>query len=169
MSQFELPNLIADMVRARNIVRDHYHRLLRAQGGTAELKFTLDGNLVGDIGEALAALMFGVRLVDTKSTEGIDGIAPDGRTVQVKTTGTRRGPAFRCVETRADHLLFFDLDLENCRGQVVFNGPEHYAVLKLPEVFANQRSLTPSQIRHADTLVQDDERLPLMSKSGGSA
>lgn len=163
MYRFELPDLISDMVRARNIVRDHYQELLRVQGGTAELSFTLDGNLVGDIGEALAALMFGVRLVNTKSTEGIDGIAPDGRTVQVKTTGTGRGPAFRCIDTRADHLLFFDLDLENCNGQVVFNGPEHYAVQKLPEVFANQRSLTPSQIRHADTLVQEGERLPLIS------
>lgn len=163
VQQFALPSLIAEMVRARNLVRDHYQELLRMQGGTAELKFTLDGNLVGDIGEALAALMFGVRLVDAKSTEGIDGIAPDGRTVQVKTTGTGRGPAFRCVETRAEHLLFFDLDLENCRGQVVFNGPEHYAVRKLPEAFSNQRSLTPLQIRHADTLVREGERLPLLA------
>lgn len=166
VAQFKLPPLIADMVHARNCVRDHYQDVLRRLGGTAELKFTLDGNLVGDIGEALAALMFGVRLVDTKSTEGIDGVAPDGRTVQVKTTGTGRGPAFRCVETRADHLLFFDLDLENCRGQVVFNGPEHYAVQKLPKAFANQRSLTPTQIRHADGLVQDGERLPLIAERG---
>ena len=164
MLKFELPKLIAEMVKARNIVRDHYQGLLDRQGGSAELRFTLDGNLVGDIGEALAALMFGVKLVDAKSTEGIDGIAPDGRTVQVKTTGTRRGPAFRCVETRADHLLFFDLDLENCQGQVIFNGPEHYAVRKLPTVFSNQRSLTPSQIRHADTLVQDGERLPFIGE-----
>jgi hypothetical protein len=164
--QFELPQLIADMARARNLVRDHYQDLLRDQGGTAELKFTFDGNLVGDIGEALAALMFGIRLVDAKSNEGIDGIAPDGRTVQVKATGTGRGPAFRCVETRADHLLFFDLDLENCWGQVIFNGPEHCAVQKLPKGFSGQRSLSAAQIRHADSLVHDIERLPLVSMKG---
>jgi hypothetical protein len=104
--------------------------------------------------------------VDAKSNEGIDGIAPDGRTVQVKATGAGRGPAFRCVETRADHLLFYDLDLETCRGQVIFNGPEHYAVQKLPKVFANQRSLSPAQIRHADSLVRDVERLALVAMKG---
>lgn len=140
-------------------MRDHYQAVLDRQGSAVELKFTLDGNLVGDIGEALAAQLFGVRLVETKSTEGIDGYAPDGRTVQVKATGTGRGPAFRCVETRADQLLFFDLDLDRCRGTVVFNGPEHYAVRHLPDAFDNQCSLSRHQIRRADEMVQAHERL----------
>lgn len=159
MTEFDMPDLIAEMVAARNKVREHYGAMLARQGSAVELKFTLDGNLVGDIGEALAAQLFGVRLVESKSTEGIDGYAPDGRTVQVKATGTGRGPAFRCVETRADHLLFFDLDFDRCRGSVVFNGPEHYAVRHLPELFANQRSLSRHQIRAADAMVQGHERL----------
>jgi hypothetical protein len=106
LQTFVLPPAIAELVTARNKVRDHYQAMLEAKGGTAKLHFTLDGNLVGDIGEALAADIFGIRLVDTKSTEGIDGYAPDGRTVQVKATGTCRGPAFRQTQTRADHLLF---------------------------------------------------------------
>lgn len=126
-----------------------------------ELKFTLDGNLVGDIGEAIAAELFGVTLVETKSTEGIDGYAVDGRTVQVKATGTGRGPAFRCTETRADHLLFFDLDFESATGQVIYNGPEHYAVKYLPTVFDGQRSMTRKQIRDADVHVAANERLAL--------
>ena len=154
-----MPSLIADMVTARNKVREHYRGILDRQGSAVELKFTLDGNLVGDIGEALAAQIFGVRLVETKSTEGIDGYTPDGRTVQVKATGTGRGPAFRCVETRAEHLLFFDLDFDRCRGAVVYNGPEHYAVRYLPDVFANQRQLSRLQIRAADAMVRPDERL----------
>lgn len=159
MTEFELPDPIANMVAARNNVREHYRAILDSQGSAVELNFTLDGNLVGDIGEALAAQLFGIRLVETKSTEGIDGFAPDGRTVQVKATGTGRGPAFRCVEKRADHLLFFDLDFERCRGAVVYNGPEHYAVRHLPDVFANQRSLSRHQIRAADAMVQPCERL----------
>lgn len=159
MTEFDMPDLIADMVAARNMVREHYRAMLDRQGSAVELKFTLDGNLVGDIGEALAAQLFGIRLVETKSTEGIDGYAPDGRTVQVKATGTGRGPAFRCVETRADHLLFFDLDFGRCRGAIVYNGPEHYAVRHLPDVFANQRSLSRHQIRAADAMVQPNERL----------
>jgi len=54
-------------------VRDHYQQILGSQGSDARLEFTLDGNLVGDIGEALAAQLFGIRLVHAKATEGIDG------------------------------------------------------------------------------------------------
>lgn len=133
---------------------------MEAKGGTAKSHSTLDGNLVGDIGEALAAKFFDIRLVDAKSTEGIDGFAPDGRTVQVKATGTSRGPAFRQTQTRADHLLFFDLDLQAQTGTVVFNGPEHIAVRKLPNKFDGQRSLPPGQIRAANRDVSDIDRLP---------
>lgn len=156
---FTLPPAIATMVAARNAVREHYAEILRRDGADVELRFTLDGNLVGDIGEALAVELFGVRLVKAKSTEGIDGHVDGARTVQVKATGTGRGPAFRCVETKADYLLFFDLDLEGGLGRVVFNGPEHYATAHLPAAFKNQRSLTAKQIRDADTKVQPHERL----------
>ncbi len=152
MLEFDLPPAIADLVAARNKLRDHY----RSVG----LKFTLDGNLVGDLGEAIAVELFGLRLVDARSTAGIDGYAPDGRTVQVKATGTGSGPAFRQTETKAHHLLFFDLDFENARGTVVFNGPEYVATASLPAVFPNQRSLTRGQIRMADGRVADTDRLP---------
>jgi len=158
--QFDLPPVIADLVVAQQQVRRHYREVLIERGSDIDLRFTLDGNLIGDIGEALAAQLFDVRLVEAKSTEGIDGYAPDGRTVQVKATGTGRGPAFRCVDTRADHLIFLDLDLEGCRGMIVFNGPERYATSHLPQVFTGQRSLTANQIRKADALVKPGERLP---------
>jgi len=160
MKSFVLPPAIADLVSARNKQRTHYNALLKAQGSNAELKFTLDGNLVGDLGEAIAVELFGIQLLETKSTEGIDGYAPDGcTTVQVKATGTKRGPAFRHTETRADHLLFFELDLEKGVGEVVFNGPELYAVEFLPREFNGQRMLTRKQIRAADQHVMPEERL----------
>lgn len=165
---FTLPPVIAAMVQARNAVRAYYAARLQQQGSDAQLSFTLDGNLVGDIGEVLSVELFGVRLVHAKSTEGIDGFTHDGRSVQVKATGTGRGPAFRCVETKADHLLFFELDLENGKGSVIFNGPEHYATSRLPEIFLNQRSLTPKQIRDADKQVLSHERLPRINLSGGT-
>lgn len=161
MTAFVLPPTIAELIAARNNVRDHYAQKLRTLGSTAELAFTLDGNLIGDLGEALAADLFDIKLVETKSHEAIDGYAPDGRSVQVKATGTGRGPAFRQTETRADHLIFLDLDLERAVGEVVYNGPEHYAVALLPTVFTGQRSLTRRQIRIADGFVRPEERLPL--------
>lgn len=101
MLEFNLPPVITQLVLARNALRDHY--------GIPGLAFTLDGKLVGDIGEAVSAEIFGLRLTPGGGT-GIDGYAPDGRSVQVKATGTGRGPAFRHVETRAQHLIFMEFD-----------------------------------------------------------
>lgn len=160
MQTFDLPPAIARLLDARNVVRQHYEAILRGQGSDVELKFTLDGNLVGDIGEAIAAELFGVRLVPAKSTEGIDGYAVDGRTVQVKATGTKRGPVFRNTETRAQHLLFFCLDFEKALGTVAYNGPEHYVTHHLPATFTGQRMVSRAQVRRAADLVQNHERLP---------
>ncbi|RWJ74661.1 MAG: hypothetical protein EOR35_31390 [Mesorhizobium sp.] len=148
--EFALPPVVAELVAARNKLREHYE--------WAGLTFTLDGNLVGDIGEAIAAELFGIKLVATNGT-GIDGHAADGRSVQVKATGTGRGPVFRDVETRADHLLFFDIDFDNLRGEIVFNGPERIALSKMPESWIGQRPVSKVQIRAADVLVDDEDRL----------
>lgn len=159
---FPLPRSISDLIKARDSVREHYRKILESRESNVELKFTLDGNLVGDIGEAIAVELFGVTLVETKSREGIDGYAPDGTTtIQIKATGTGRGPAFRKTETRADHFLFFDLDFAKGKVAVLYNGPEHYAVSYLPESFSGQRSLTRRQILSADSQVLSHERLPL--------
>jgi hypothetical protein len=155
MDEFPLPPAIADLVAARNRLRDHYK--------AAGLKFTIDGNLVGDLGEAIAVELFGIRLVERRATQGIDGYAPDGRSVQVKATGTGRGPAFRLVETKANHLLFFDLDFERGAGTVVFNGPEAIATRLLPAHFQGQRALSPLQIQMADAAVKPEQRLEMLA------
>jgi len=160
MNTFELPPAIANLIKARDTLAEHYRGLLGEQNSNVQLKFTLDGNLVGDLGEAIAAELFGIKLIEAKSFEGIDGLAPDGKTtVQIKATGTGRGPAFRCTETRADHLLFFDLDFGRAIGTVAYNGPEKYVVELLPNKFEGQRSVTARQIRQADSKIQNFERL----------
>jgi hypothetical protein len=149
--EFELPPVVAELVTARNRLRQHY--------AAANLRFTLDGNLVGDIGEAVAAELFGLELTK-RCGEGVDGLAPDKRTtVQVKASGSRLGPAFRKVETRADHLLFLNFDFAACRGVVTYNGPEHIALATFPQTWVGQRSLTLAQIRRADAEVAAGARL----------
>lgn len=152
---FDLPPAVADLVAARNRLRDHY--------ASVGLQFTLDGNLVGDLGEAIAAELFGISLVKARSTAGFDGYAPDGRTVQVKATGVNGGPAFRMTEARADHLLFFSLNFEAATGSVIFNGPEHIAVAGFPASWAGQKSVSPFQIRAADARVEPRDRLPMVA------
>lgn len=153
MGELELPGAIAELVAARNKLRDHY--------GLSRLSFTFDGNLVGDLGEAMAVVWFGVRLSESRSETGIDGIAPNGKTVQVKATGTGRGPLFRLIETRAQHLLFFGFDYEKQTARVLYNGPEHYVTAKLPAQFSGQRQVAMKHVLAADALVHESERLPL--------
>ena len=127
--EFDLPSQFKDLCNARDRIKEHY----RSTG----LQFTFDGNLVGDIGEALAAHFFGVVLT-ANGQHGIDGTV-DGKTVQVKATGKGLGPAFRYNAIWAHQLLFFSLDFDALRGCVIYNGPEAPVRGLLPKKYNNQR------------------------------
>jgi len=149
---FELPSSVLGLVEARNSIRNRYSKF--------GLKFTLDGNLVGDLGEAIAAEIFGLTL-DPRSAEGTDGVAPNGWTVQVKASGTGRGPAFRNTKLTAKHLLFFALDFDNRSGKVLYNGPEEpvRALLLAQATWTGQRQISVRQMSLLDAAVSTEERL----------
>ena len=153
---FSLPKEIKQLLEARDAVRDHYNRMLKRRGSEAELKFTFDGKLVGDIGEALAAQYFGI-VLEGKNKEGIDGKIGK-KTVQIKTTGTGRGPVFRNTKIKAKHLLFFDLNYESRKATLIYNGPLRIAIKPLGN-FDGQKSLTRKQIEEADKKVSKNQRL----------
>ncbi|WP_091145781.1 hypothetical protein [Novosphingobium sp. CF614] len=155
MTTFKLPPSISKLVSARNELKDHYKDI--------DLRFTFDGNLVGDLGEAVAADLFGIMLTG-RSNEGIDGYAPDGRSVQVKASGTKRGAPFRLVETSADHLLFFHFDYDQCIGEVVYNGPEEPVRHVLPASWDGQRSVSAAAFRRLNKLVSDGDRLRMLTE-----
>jgi len=146
---FDLPPVIEPLVAARSELRRHY--------GHPDLKFTFDGNLVGDIGEAIAIELFGLALTE-RCREGIDGFV-GSKSVQVKATGTGRGPAFRKVDTEADHLLFFRLDFDERKGWIEFNGPERIARTSLRNEWSGQRQVSLPAIRRANLLVPEGSRL----------
>lgn len=115
-SSVPLPDSVRKLYRAHQaLVRDYGHE---------DLKFTLDGRLVGDIGEALARELFG--LVPTNGrVKGVDSQTPTEETVQVKVTGRRKaGPAYSYGQASAKYLLFFRLDFERNTAEIVYNGPE---------------------------------------------
>lgn len=156
MTKFVLPPVITELVIARDRVRRHY--------AVPGLSFTLDGKLVGDIGEAVAAELFGLTL-KPGGGPGVDGHAPDGRSVQVKATGTGRGPVFRKVDVRADHLIFIEFDFEKLAGEIVFNGPEHVALQDMPDTWSNQRPVSPRKIRLLNENISEADRLPIIERT----
>jgi hypothetical protein len=153
--RFELPASVRKLVAARNELKEHF--------SSVDLHFTFDGNLVGDLGEAVAAELFALKLTG-RSNEGIDGFAQDGRSVQVKASGTARGAAFRLVETKADHLLFFHFNYDECFGEVIYNGPEEPVRDSLPEFWTGQRSVSATTFRRLNEKVTSTERLPMQSQ-----
>ena len=82
-----------------------------------ERSFTLDGHLVGSIGEVLAAEKYGLQLLSMTS-EKHDAETTDGRLVQIKTTqGTSVG-----LRSEPDYLLVLKL-CPNGSIDEVYNGP----------------------------------------------
>ncbi|RZL71660.1 MAG: hypothetical protein EOP66_14665 [Sphingomonas sp.] len=152
MRRFELPLQVRQLVDARNALKAHY--------ADVDLRFTFDGNLVGDLGEAVAAELFNLKLTG-RSNEGIDGFAKDGRSVQVKASGVKGGPAFRVVDTRADHLIVLHFDYDACAGEVIYNGPEEPVIRSLPPGWAGQRCVSIPALNRLDALVEESSRLPM--------
>src|SRR6266487_3037958 len=80
-------------------------------------KFTIDGRLVGDVGEVIAALEYDVVLYEV-SQPGHDGITSTGRRVQIKVT-FKDSLTFRSTP---DYYLGFKL-FPDGRHEEIFNGP----------------------------------------------
>jgi hypothetical protein len=103
-------------------------------------RFTIDGRLVGDIGEIVAALEFDIEL-DAISQPLHDGTTSDGRRVQVKAT-------FQ------DHLTFtktpdFLLGLKlspDGSYEVIFNGPG----IVIFDAFAHRKSISEKLLRFSN-------------------
>lgn len=80
-------------------------------------RFTLDGHLVGSIGEVLAAEQYGLVLLPA-SHKTHDAEAPDGRMVQIKLTQRSGVGLSSCPE----HLLVHKLHSDG-RHEEIYNGP----------------------------------------------
>lgn len=80
-------------------------------------RFTLDGHMIGSIGEVIAAESFGLNLLPNSTPEH-DDTAYDGRLVQIKVTQRDRIALSACPE----HLLVLRID-GNGSWYVVYNGP----------------------------------------------
>lgn len=118
-------------------------------------KFTLDGHLVGSIGEVVAAYIFDLDL-SPASTLGHDGTTPDGRKVEIKLT-QGRGVAIR---HEPEHLVV----LHRAKGgpmRIVFNGPGGLAWAGAGKMQKNgQRPISLSRLSQLAADVPTCERLP---------
>ena len=80
-------------------------------------KFTIDGHLVGSIGEVLVAEKYGLTLLPN-STEIHDAVTSDGRFVQIKATQIKR----IAISSEPEFLIVIQIQ-EDGSWQEVYNGP----------------------------------------------
>lgn len=118
-------------------------------------RFTLDGHLVGSIGEVLTADLYGLALLPTGEARH-DARAPNGTLVQIKTTQASSVG----LRSRPDHLLVVQLD---ARGTIseVYNGPGKPAWNAAGKMQSNgQRQIRVAKLRALMTMVAQQDRLP---------
>lgn len=129
-------------------------------------KFTLDGHLVGSIGEVWAEHLFGLEPLKA-STERHDARAPkpDGRLVQVKATTGNKTVA---ISSEPQHLIVLRLLPEGGTPEVVYNGPgaDAWALVRdtVPSGGRNQRPLSLTKLRRLQATIPQEQRLPLVSR-----
>jgi len=120
-------------------------------------KFTLDGHLVGSIGEVVAAYMFDLDL-HPASTQGHDARARDGRHVEIKLT-QGRGVAIR---HEPEHLIVLHRPIGG-PIRVVFNGPGPVAWAAAGAMQKNgQRPISLSRLTALSSDVAENDRLPVL-------
>lgn len=122
-------------------------------------KFTLDGHLVGSVGEVAAAYMFDLEL-NAASTQGHDAISQDGRQVEIKLT-QGKGVAIR---HEPEHLLV----MHRPKGgpmRVVYNGPGDLAWHAAGKMQKNgQRPIGLTKLAALMVEVASSAQLPMVNQ-----
>ena len=123
-------------------------------------RFTLDGHLVGSLGEVIAAYMFQLKLMRA-SHLGCDARALDGRRVEIKfTQGSRVAIRHEC-----EHLIVLRRP-KGSRVSVVFNGPGQVAWSAAGKKASNgQRPISIKRLKDLDRDVPQDQRLPVVNSA----
>jgi hypothetical protein len=156
---YRLPAEVAALCKARDALKHRFNE--------TRLNFTLDGKLVGDIGEALALEFFDLKPCPMR-TKGVDCVTQDNRQVQVKATGrANSGPAFTPGDGVADQLLFIRLDFDAETWSVAYNGPEAPIRDLLPEQWSGTVVVRLAKVIEANGLVAESDRLPLTPAADG--
>lgn len=119
-------------------------------------RFTIDGRLVGDVGEVIAALEYDIEL-DEISQPDHDGTTSEGKRVQVKAT-FRDSLTFKSTP---DFLLGFKLHRDG-RYEEVFNGPGRLIFEKYKHragIGASLLSFPNAVLRELSATVDPSERI----------
>ena len=152
------------MTSAAALVRELYAIQGRLREAFPSRRFSLDGKLVGDLGEVIAAERYGLELVENPSAKGHDAIrvGADGSRKRVEVKATQ-------VETNRSIIAFSPTVLDRPPDELVvlviqpdgsveeaYNGPASPILAELRGSGDRQRTISLARIRRigADVEVQ---------------
>ena len=119
--------------------------------------FTLDGHLIGSIGEVLAAHRYGLTLLPA-SAPTHDAKSPCGKLVQVKATQVKSIG----IRAEPEHLLVLKI-LSDGTFDTVFNGPGNVVWNAAGKMQKNgQRAVSVSKMKALMCDVESNQQLPVM-------
>lgn len=149
------------MTRAAALVRELYAIQKRLREAFPGRRFSLDGKLVGDLGEVIAAERYGLELVENPSTKGHDAIrvGADGSRYRVEIKATQ-------AETKHPIIAFSPTVLDEPPDELIllviqpdgsvdeaYNGPASPILAELRGSGDQQRKISLASIRRVtDTL-----------------
>lgn len=128
-------------------------------------KFTIDGHLIGSIGEVIVAEAFDLEL-EKNSTPVIDAHTKDGtdRTVQIKATQIDRVSFSSKHENEdvPDQVIVISID-KTGNWKVEFNGPGKLIYENLGKPQKNgQSQISLTKLRRLMADVTDEQQLPML-------
>ena len=114
MTKTELENKIKQLWKIVDELEENFKKDFPL---SAKRKFTLDGHLVGSIGDMYAAKEYGLELLGQEEPKH-DAKTKDGKLYQIKTTQRDK------IEIREmpDHLIVLKLNQPNANFEKVYNG-----------------------------------------------
>ncbi len=152
---------IPDAVRQLLVIVERLRETYKSQ----KKQFTLDGRLVGDIGEVLAESAYDIKLFADLQKHH-DATRSDGRLVQIKATMKSS------LTFPVDHIPLYYLGIQirsDGSFNEVFNGPGAVAweaVKERSPTKTNLHSVSVSALKRLDAKVKPEDRIPLRAAPG---
>ena len=117
-------------------------------------KFTLDGHLVGSIGEVIVAEYYGLKLLQN-SYETHDAVSSDGRYVQIKATQVK-GVSISSEPKYAIVIKLFP----DGSWEEIYNGPGKLVLENAGKMQKNcQRHISLSKLKSLMSCVSENEKI----------
>lgn len=151
-----MSNVNIEIERLRPQIRMLFKISTELENAFPGRKFTLDGHLLGSIGEVIASYHYELKLL-TSSSERHDAISKDGHLVQIKAT---QGSRHISLRSEPEYLIVLWINGKTGEAKEIYNGPGACVWEACYKLSSNgTRSITISRLKQLSLNVPDNQRI----------